>query len=269
MTNGVHDSSPESLLRAIEANTLDAFVRWGQALGSSFVEDGEVQLFISGTPLQLWNGVVRARFVDGADVDRKIDETLAHFAARQVPLAWLVGPGTRPLDLGRRLEAHGMTPDAEVPGMAMLLADMPAEAAAVPGLTIAEVGDGAAMVRWIETVATGSEFPDVVREQLMVLYGRYGFQPSTTVRYLLGSLEGRPVATSLLFFSAGVAGLYCVATVPDARGRGIGNAITLAALQAARDQGYAVGVLQSSAMGLAIYRRLGFREYCTFGTYFG
>lgn len=266
MSNIVRDTAPESLVRAITANTLDGFVRWGQALGSTFIEDDEVQLFISGTPLQFWNGVVRASFAEDV-VDRKIDETLARFAARQVPLCWLVGPGTRPADLGRRLEAHGLTLDAEDPGMALLLADMPAEIAPVPGLSIAEVGDGEAMVRWIETVVVGSEFPDIVREHLMLLYGRYGYQSSTAVRYFLGSLQGRPVTTSQLFLGAGVAGLYCVATVPDARGMGIGNAMTVAALQAARDQGYAIGILQSSAMGLSIYRRLGFREYCTFSLY--
>lgn len=268
MSSIMRDTSPEALVAAIEANTCDAFMRWGQALGAELHDDGEVQWFVSGVPLQLWNGVVRARFAAG-DADAKIDTVLRHFAAHQVPMAWLVGPSTRPPDLGRLLEEHGLNLDSEAPGMAAHLLQTSAAAVLPPGLTIAEVGDGAALAQWIETLVVGNEFPEIMREQLMQLYERRGFRHTPSVRYFIGALDGRLVATSLLFLSAGVAGIYCVATVPSARGQGIGSAMTVAPLQIARDLGYMIGVLQSSQMGLNIYRRLGFQEYCTLGLYFG
>ena len=268
MSGILRDTSPEALVAAIEANTCDAFVRWGQALGAEYHDDGEVQWFVSGVPLQLWNGVVRAQFAAG-DVNAKIDAALRHFAAHQVPMSWLIGPSTRPPNLGRLLEEHGLTLDSEAPGMAAHLRQATTTTLLPPGLTIAEVGDGATLAQWIETLVAGNEFPDVMREQLMQLYGRHGFRLTPSVRYFLGALDGRPVATSLLFLSAGVAGIYCVATVPSARGQGIGSAMTVAPLQIARDLGYTIGVLQSSQMGLNVYRRLGFQEYCTLGLYFG
>jgi GNAT superfamily N-acetyltransferase len=268
MSGILRDTSPEALVAAIEANTCDAFVRWGQALGAELHDDAQVQWFVSSVPLQLWNGVVRARFAAG-DVDAKIDTVLQHFAAQQVPMSWLVGPSTRPPNLGRHLEEHGLTLDSEAPGMAAHLLQAPATTVLPPGLTITEVGDGAALAQWIDTVVTGSELPDVVREQLMQLYERYGFQRLASVRYFLGAVDGVPVATSLLFLSAGVAGIYWVATAPSARGQGIGSAMNVAPLQVARDLGYTVGVLQSSQMGHNIYRRLGFQEYCTLGLYLG
>ena len=93
------------------------------------------------------------------------------------------------------------------------------------------------------------------------LYADLGFD--LPLRSYVGCLQGRPVATAQLFLAAGVAGIYCVATAPEARRRGIATALTLAALREARDMGYCAGILQSTAMDFSVYRRLGLRHPCT------
>ncbi len=78
----------------------------------------------------------------------------------------------------------------------------------------------------------------------------------------LAYYDGNPVASSLVFYEAGVAGIYSVTTLEEARGKGIGTAITLAPLNEAKKLGYEIAILQSSDMALNMYKHMGFKEYC-------
>lgn len=62
------------------------------------------------------------------------------------------------------------------------------------------------------------------------------------------------------FNGAGVASFYGLAVVPAARRKGIGAAITLTPLLAARDAGYHHAVLFSTDEAVPLYERLGFRD---------
>lgn len=80
--------------------------------------------------------------------------------------------------------------------------------------------------------------------------------------------NGQPVTASVLYLAAGVAGLQSVATLPQARGKGFGAAISLQPMLDARAEGYRVGTLQASGMGYPVYLRLGFQVFCEFEMYF-
>lgn len=76
----------------------------------------------------------------------------------------------------------------------------------------------------------------------------------------VGYVEGQPAATAATVSAHGVTGLYNVATAPDYRQRGYGEAITRHAIDtAAGETNCTRVVLQSTSEGLRLYQRMGFQ----------
>jgi GNAT superfamily N-acetyltransferase len=215
-------------------------------------------------PSPLLNNVLRAQLTLD-DIDTGIEETLSHFKSRGLPIRWITSPSTRPVDLGNYLEAHGLIHITDFPGMAVHLPELNDDLTTPSDLSIEHVGDVKTLEQMINTFAIGYEIPVSVANTFFDILSSLGFE--LPLRHYLGWLKGKPVACSSLLLSSGVAGIYIVATVQEARGQGIGSALTLLPLREARALGYRIGILGSTEMGLGMYRRLGFREYFKFGIY--
>ena len=94
------------------------------------------------------------------------------------------------------------------------------------------------------------------------------FAADPDVELFLGSLDGQPVGTAVAIRTGDVSGVYAVGTLPAARRRGVGSALTWAAVAAGQAWGCDTIVLQASEMGFPIYAAMGFRtvvEYAVFG----
>jgi GNAT superfamily N-acetyltransferase len=80
--------------------------------------------------------------------------------------------------------------------------------------------------------------------------------------------EAGPVLAAALAYDFGTdCGIYNVGTVERARRRGLGSAITLAQLYAARDRGCRTASLQATPMAERLYAQLGFRDLGRFLEY--
>lgn len=258
------DFSPRALTAAIEDNTAEFLMRLGTAGGGEQRDDGTVRWSIGGSPIDYHNCVVGAD-LEPAEADTVVAESARLMRERGVPGCWHVGPSMRPADLGERLLRAGFRYGGEEPGMAVDLRLVPHRELA--DLHVRRVRDKGELSVWARTLARG--FGEGAREADWVeeVYGRLGFAANGLWRHYLGFTDGEPMATSSLFLGGGVAGIYFVMTVPEARRQGIGAAITAAALHDAAAHGYRIGVLAASAAGRRVYARLGFAEYCRFDLY--
>jgi GNAT superfamily N-acetyltransferase len=121
----------------------------------------------------------------------------------------------------------------------------------------------------IEVMFDGFEMPSDLITPFEERFRDFCIGPRAIQRTFLGTIDGRPVATSLGFVVEDVAGIYNVATVPDARRRGYGSAVTACAMAYGRDRGARWAILESSPIGVPVYERLGFRQVCEVVVYEG
>lgn len=260
----IQEAEAPDTVAAIEANLHAYCAALGRASGIAVRDDARFAWSCSDVPFWACNGIRRAE-CDAGEADATIAEVVDYFAAcgRAAGLAWIVGPRTRPRDLGQHLARRGFALQQQMPGMAADLRALPEAVVSPADLTIEEADDAGALGEWVGVIVANSGRPAAFGTLLLEAHATLATDPGRRWRHFLARLDGHPVGTALGFGAAGVVGVYWVATLTEYRGRGIGAALTLAPLRAARG-GYRVGILHASPLGLPVYRRLGFEERCTF-----
>jgi GNAT superfamily N-acetyltransferase len=200
-------------------------------------------------------------------IDELIGDALAHFRSLNIgKVSWLAQEGMPATEIKKYLIAQGLTfRESFAIEMAADLRSIPDDLPTPIGLKIVPVVAGKTLQQWIHAASIGFE----VREEFEKVWYDFFVEAvfDTRFRTYLAILNGQPVGTSQLFLSAGVAGIYNVTCIPEARGQGIGAAITLAPLLKAREMGYKVGILQASGLGFKVYRRLGFQDFGKLSVY--
>jgi GNAT superfamily N-acetyltransferase len=265
MSDFLKDLSPKALANAVEAN-LYAFTPFSHRWPRAEVYAGpDISWCMTDIAFPMCNVVFRAN-LKPEQIDSTIENLISRGRTRKVNVQWIIGLDTKPANLSEYLIAHGFTTQGDGAGMAIDLLAMNEDVPVPAGLKIVEVKDLKTLKTWCHITSVGFSIPEAA-EPGLVDWFTTDIQLKQPLKFYLGLLQGKPVATSMYFLAEGVAGIYFVATVPEVRNRGIGFAVTRRPLQEARKKGYRVGILQASKMGEPVYRRMGFKEYCKIGSY--
>lgn len=210
-----------------------------------------LRVYTPGMPEMLLNLVMcyRAdRPIGAADVERVI----APFRQHHLPFQWWVTPGLEPAGLRDRLRELGMQSWGGATSMTLSLAGWQSHyRPPVAG-----------------TLLSRARTEDEARTALSVICEVYYlmWEPmarwalySPGVRSYYATLNGRAVAALTTMASSGVTLIYNVATLPNARRRGIAGNLVALALNDARDEGCTLAALTATAEARHLYEELGFR----------
>jgi hypothetical protein len=244
--------------RALE-NALERRRRSARAGDGRVLVEGDGLLLIASPDMPWISGarLVRAPADPAATIAR-----VRAFFARHDLTDWDLTAADEVADaVGPALEAAGFIRAERRPGM--LLSPLGGAPTSVPGLEIRAVAGGAGLADFIATSAAGFESeaelyarlytPALVADPDLTLY--------------VGFLDGAPVATAVRGTSFRIAGIGGVSTVPAARRRGIGAAITWRAALDGLAEGCIASFLEATPMGYRVYERMGYRHVIDFQTW--
>ena len=262
MTLTLESSTHHELVKAIEENQFSFFRSFRDWPRIKVHDENDMRWLESDIPFPPLNGVWHTQ-LESEKVEATIQSLIEQAKSRNVPMLWWVGPTSQPTDLGSHLKRQGFVSMGQGPGMIIDLTTLNEHVSLPENLTIQKVTDHELLKTWGE-VFVRSGLPEFMTQPVSerILYAN----PDILLTYM-GWLDGKPVATSQMLLANGAAGMYNIATLPEARRRGIGLKMTLLPLLFARSQGYKIGVLTASEMGVGVYRSLGFKEICEINLY--
>lgn len=232
----------------VHAGLVHAFMVTAAAAPGGFVgHRGGVVMAFTGSSVAFFNQILvtdhLATIEDWQAAVREARRRVPGFATHL-----RIGPDDRFERLARRV----MLPIPAAPTPGMILKPLP-EAPPRQGVEIRSDPD--LLSTHIQLVAGAFNLPVSAIKSFMTS----GIVDVPGLSIHVGYAGGIPVATSFSLVHGETVNIFNVATNAAYRGRGLGTALTQAAIDAGRDRGATVACLQSSAMGVPVYERMGFR----------
>jgi GNAT superfamily N-acetyltransferase len=248
--------SDQELVRVADESFIASFRKLAEHVAQGEThEAGSIFSFTTGLPLSGFNGCVVTQEASSAELAASLEWVVTRAVPFRVWIAEKLAAG-----LAEVPTSYGLEPAASM----------------YPGMVLHPIGDaptsraGVSVVQIFERNV--DEFIGVLEEsglqaELAHLLISPSFAADPDVQLFVGRLDGKPVGTSIAIRSRDASGVYNVGTLPGARRRGVGRAVTWAAVGAGRAWGCETIVLQSSVEGLSMYADMGFRTVAPYVTF--
>ena len=228
------------------------------------VEQTENYVLInSGYKTDTFNVVISKKF-DSEDGKRTIAKVCEEFNSARLPSAWWTCEEFRDVYVSSTLEEHGFIEDEADLGMVANLDGLPQEIQYPLNLKFRMATSSEEINEFGKIIASLFEPPD---DFVMPFYRRVGELDNLEnrpLRLFLGYVDNKPVCTSSIFLLRQTASLFDISTLQEFRNCGYGSAITHYTLSYAKKLGAHFATLQAAPDGVNIYKRMGFKEACTF-----
>lgn len=211
---------------------------------------------VSDLPVPILNGVWALGDPPASDIVSAVEA----LEADRLPAPVLVREGRSPA-IETSAPEFGLVLEERIPMMVTTPAELTTET--VAGLDLVEVADGSGLDEARRVVEAGFGVPDGLLRPMYV-------PPLTDDRGLattVARMVDGPVCTAQTMRRGDDVGIYSVATPQAHRGHGYGGALTAWATARAFAAGATFAYLQSSEMGVSVYRRIGFRQVDMFAVY--
>jgi GNAT superfamily N-acetyltransferase len=251
-----------------DENAITYYQKLSQYLDGKSIQQEHLTWFTTGRrSLIRFNGVLRTALPAHEDLKTVVDPVLDFFIHQNLPFFWVDWPPVGTPGLGSYLAAKGIPFDVfTMPAMMRSLNDLPPFS--IPGgAVVAPVRSLQDQADWLDVFMEGFAEPEPVRPDFEQFLARSLSDPQPVFYHLVARWQGEPCAISTVLRTPNSAGIYHVATRPQYRGRGLGRALTLAAMQAAQKMGYSTVILFATPDGYPLYQKLGFETISTADLY--
>ena len=261
--NELQPSLKTTFLRELEENLWEVWSIFGHGPECSLHQENNLIWLETPIPIIPFNGVLK--FQLQSNPDQMIKGITDHFRERKAQFMWIYHPSSEPHDLRERLLRHGMKDVEPIPGMARTLEELEEIPTVPDGIEIRKVEserDSSAFYqfatwRWNVPKQHRAHYESIAR------CFRYG-EPGSKAHMWQAWRKGKPVAKTGMYLTSTSAGIYGVATRPEARRLGLARTLTLTALREARLQGCQVAILHSTPMAEKLYQSIGFATVAEF-----
>jgi GNAT superfamily N-acetyltransferase len=260
----VNPLTPDFL--TIDENLRAAMRFFGEATGSGEIQelDGALGMY-SGLDYGVFNIALLTRPVNG-DLEARLS-TMARFF-RERTMRWsvwlcedMLDPATRKRerDIFAKFGLRGIS---HPPGMIANALLPPVRA--LPEIEFCRVADSKTRKAFTELTALSFDIPYLIAQAVYMRADAWNGAYKGYVAYV----GGKVAAIAAMVAAADAIGVYSLATLPEFRRRGYGEALLRAAsADTASRTGLTRLVLQSTDAGYHLYKSMGFREATRFNVY--
>ena len=251
-------------IQFVEENAQTYYKGIARLLGGEYHEEDQVVWFTTGRrSLYRFNGVLRisARAENYGEI---VDPILGAFVSQRLPFFLAVWQDGSAPALGEYLNSKDIRWEhfEGMPAMSRGLENLP-ELSLPNDVKVIRVQSQEDQVDWLNVLMEGFEEPQPSRPDFQQYLFNSLTEPKPVFVHFLARWKGEPCAISTLLYADPAAGIYHVTTLPAYRGRGLGKALTFAAMQSAREGGYKEAILFATPSGFPIYEQLGFETVIT------